>query len=288
MADNPRPSGEPPIEDPKPGAAGDGHSQDSSELRQDAAPAATSGGLAPGVAAARRARRMGGRPKPYPTAAGDLVSSGSSGTDTLQLDEPADRPENADETESTADTDPVAPASGQRLGRPAPGVRRRRVAIGLALVVFLGLTAAAVWLARIALDPPYSISGSLNDQVLAAAKSDVPLITSYSYKSIDQDSAKAQAVLTGQFKKDYTQSINTVVKPQLPTTKTVAVGQVTTAGLESASTDGTQVVVVVFGQQSVTNVTQTTPRIDPFQLRVTMQKVGNQWLVAKLDQLGAA
>ncbi|MHA3704323.1 hypothetical protein ACXR2U_19290 [Jatrophihabitans sp. YIM 134969] len=147
------------------------------------------------------------------------------------------------------------------------------VAVG---VVFLVRTLTA--------DP--AVDPAQTERALASAKSDVALLTSYGYQTIDADAAKAAAVITGGFKDQYLKAIDTVVKPQLPSSQTVAVGQVDTAGLVSAAPNGRQVVVLVYAQQSVTNKAQTTPRIDALQIRVTMDLVGGTWLVSALEQLG--
>jgi Mce-associated membrane protein len=51
------------------------------------------------------------------------------------------------------------------------------------------------------------------------------------------------------------------------------------------SADGKQVTVVVFGEQKVTNTSLSQPRIDLFRVRVTLDRVGGQWLVSKFDQI---
>lgn len=256
---------------------------------------------APGVVAARRARQLGGtrRPLPQPRPADDVdaavdTSKASKAAAPVGLTKPAPkssvgkaasrprprprptepRAKPAEPVEPTAATDPDAPA---RSGRTT-------VIASLVLTALL-LAVGVVFLVRTLTGDP-QVTQRETDRALAAAKSDVALLTSYGYQTIDADAAKAAEVITGQFKDQYLQAITTVVKPQLPTSQTVAVGQVDTAGLVSADPKGRQVVVLVYCQQSVTNKAQTTPRIDALQIRVTMERVGDDWLVSQLEQLG--
>jgi Mce-associated membrane protein len=253
----------------------------------------------PQAAAARRARQLGGtrRPQPGPRPAEPSDRSGET-----EASEEAAKPA-AVSTTKPAPKSSVGKAAARPRPRPrprptpgpdttvddapaatAPTRSRAPLAVSLGLVVVL-LAAGVVFLV-LSLTAKPEVSAAETERALAAAKSDVALLTSYGYQTIDADSAKAAAVITGDFKDQYLKAIDTVVKPQLPTTQTVAVGQVDTAGLVSADPKGRQVVVLVYAQQSVTNKAQTTPRIDALQIRVTMDLVDGQWLVSQLEQLG--
>lgn len=258
---------------------------------------------APGVAAARRARQLGGTRRPLPRPA--------DGTETA-ADTPADTPKPTRAAAPVGLTKPAPKSSvGKAASRPRPRPRpteprakpaepveptaatdtdaparsgRTTVIASLVLTALL-LAVGVVFLVRTLTGDP-QVTQRETDRALAAAKSDVALLTSYGYQTIDADAAKAAQVITGDFKDQYLKAIETVVKPQLPTSQTVAVGQVDTAGLVSADPKGQQVVVLVYCQQSVTNKAQTTPRIDALQIRVTMELVGGRWLVSQLAQLG--
>ena len=51
------------------------------------------------------------------------------------------------------------------------------------------------------------------------------------------------------------------------------------------SANGNQVTVVVFGEQKVTNTALSAPRIDPFRVRATLDRVNGHWLVSKFDPI---
>ena len=61
--------------------------------------------------------------------------------------------------------------------------------------------------------------------------------------------------------------------------------QVNKAGISTISSDGKQWVVLIYGQLQITNTSTASgePRIDPVGGVVTMDKVGDKWLVGKVD-----
>jgi Mce-associated membrane protein len=123
------------------------------------------------------------------------------------------------------------------------------------------------------------------DRALSAAKSEVPLILSYSYRSFDADVAKAKAQLTGRAVTDYTIAMAQTIKPAAIKVKAVVQAQTDGAGVESVSPDGKQVTFVVFGEQKVTNSSLAAPRTDLFRVRATLDLVGGHWLISKFDQI---
>ena len=133
--------------------------------------------------------------------------------------------------------------------------------------------------------PRKSGTTSERDQALAAAKSEVPVILSYDYKSFDAGLAKSKAALTGRAVTDYTKAMTTSIKPNAVKAKAVVQASTDGAGIESVSPDGKQVTVVVFGEQKVTNSTLTAPRTDIFRVRATLTLVGGHWLVSKFDPI---
>jgi Mce-associated membrane protein len=149
-------------------------------------------------------------------------------------------------------------------------------------VLVLALAVAAGWLATVSAS---NGSASQRDQALAAAKSAVPVILSYNYKSFDADLAKAQAQLTGRARSDYVQAMTKTIKPAAVKADVVVQAHTDAAGVETVSASGDQVTVVVFGEQKVTNTALTAPRTDPFRVRATLTRVAGQWLVSKFDQI---
>ena len=151
------------------------------------------------------------------------------------------------------------------------------------MVAIIAVAGGASWWLAANSDPAGSVSQ--RDQALSAAKSSVPLILSYSYQDFDASVRKADAELTGRAGTDYLTAMNTTIKAPAIKAKLIVAAQTDTAGVESVSADGTQVTVVVFGEQKVTNSSLSTPRIDPFRVRATMDLVAGHWKVAKFDQL---
>jgi hypothetical protein len=79
------------------------------------------------------------------------------------------------------------------------------------------------------------------------------------------------------------------VKKIAPQTKTVQVFQTIKAGVTSVSPDGKQWVVLVYGQQAVTDAKTKSgdaPRLDLSNPEVTLDLVGGKWLVSNLGNPG--
>jgi Mce-associated membrane protein len=167
--------------------------------------------------------------------------------------------------------------------RQSAGPRRAPVwSVVVLIVVALMLASALTWVLTA---NHRSNSHAAQDKVLAAAKSGAGLLLSYNYQHIDADKATTLPHLTGKFATDYATSMDTVIKPQAPKVKAVVEGQVDSAGIESVSPNGKQVVVVVFGQQKVSNTGLTQPRTDIARLRVTLDLVGDTWKISNLSQI---
>lgn len=206
-------------------------------------------------------------------------------------------------TDPEATTDVATPAESGRAASPgtaAPGTSEagssersaRRVATGRGIRPVVGyLLAAAVAVLIVVnvllltLPAPRGTSQADRDAVLSAAKTSTQLVISYDYHHVQADATKAEAHLTGGFATDYKKSIDGVISAQAPKVKAVVQGQIDTAAIESVSGSGDQVTVIVFGEQKVTNSSLSQPRTDIVRLRVTMQRVGNDWKIAKLDQI---
>ena len=124
-------------------------------------------------------------------------------------------------------------------------------------------------------------------QVLAAAKTCIAATTSYDYRKLKDSEAAGVTCSTGAFATQYKQAMETVVAKLAPQSQTVQTFQIAHAGIESVSDDGKQWVVLLYGQQSVTNKTTgaTKPRLDILSARATMVKVGGSWKVSKLDRV---
>jgi hypothetical protein len=282
----------------------------------------------PGAQAASRARRIGGRPLPGPRpsdADGERPTSPRGRSDTAGKAAGAGK---AGSPDKDADAAKAAKAERRRrllLGVPRrgpqqpkqarppldPAVFRRRVArTGTVLVVVSSVAVAAllgvglwlshgVWWAKTPLD---ARRNDVRSQVLAAAKSCTAAVLSFDYRSLDNSEQAGKNCSTGQLAKDYTTLMDQTVKKIAPQTKTVQVFQTIKAGVTSVSPDGKQWVVLVFGQESVTNTSTTsgstspspspsgsssaapssTPRLDISTAEVTLNQVNGRWLLSNM------
>jgi hypothetical protein len=172
----------------------------------------------------------------------------------------------------------------------ADGLRRRISRLGWIIAAVAALAAAVLlgvglWLTDGVWWAKSSTSAhreQVRQQVLAAAKTCTAAILSYDYRTLAQNEKTGQACATGQLKADYTKLMDTTVKTIAPQNKAVQVLQVAKAGITSVSSDGKQWVILVYGQQSVTTSTVTSPRLDISSASVTLNNVGGVWLVSNM------
>lgn len=174
-------------------------------------------------------------------------------------------------------------------GRPAKGNPLRRIALAagrlspvtrLLVVVFLSLLviasgALAGWKATQAADAKATQAD--RDAAASAAKTEIPQILTYSYKSLSKDLARGAADTTGQFKGEFNLEVQQIIKPQVPKEQVATKARAPVAVPIDSS--GNQVTVLVFVDQSTTSKSQPKARVSQNELRVTMQKVNGKWLV---------
>lgn len=254
----------------------------------------------PGVQAVSRARRIGGRPspgarpspRPSPGRHGeDAPADDSDVTDRAAIDAVDDVDDVDEQAGADEDVDEQAGAEGRpsrtetvRLRRQVDRLRWIPAQVAAATaVVLLALCvwqSHGVWWAK----PTHDSGSQVRQQVLAAAKPCVAAIVSYDYRALDASERAGQACITGAFRSDYTKAMETTVKTLAPQTKTVQVFQIAKAGVERVSPDGKQWVVVLYGQQQVTNTVtaKDKPRLDILNVEATLNQVGSKWLVSSI------
>jgi Mce-associated membrane protein len=115
-----------------------------------------------------------------------------------------------------------------------------------------------------------------------AAKDTTGKMLSYKPDSVDKELNDARALLTGGFRDEYTSLINDVVIPGAKQKQITAVATVPDGGAASVSAEPNHAVVLVFVNQTVV-VGQDTPTDTASSVRVTLDKVGDQWLISKFD-----
>jgi Mce-associated membrane protein len=126
---------------------------------------------------------------------------------------------------------------------------------------------------------------------MAAAEKAAPVIFSYDYRHLDQDFAKAEALLTGSFRDQYAKTTQTVVKPTALQYQGVvqavvakpANGGAPAVSVVSASPD--QVVVLAFIDQSTTSTRVNGTQVDQNRVLLTLTNTPKGWLVSGVDAL---
>jgi hypothetical protein len=262
----------------------------------------------PSAAAARRARRIGGRPAGTPRPDGEPEPPGPT--------EEAAEPEGPAPTQPVSVTKPTsvepappvvaasAPAAGEdaELGPPEP----RTVVItavpawlnwapaavltagALVMAVLLAVFSHGVWWGPDPKSVPQDKSAAaVREQVLAAAKTCVATTNTYKYTDLEGYESKALACTTGEFTSQLRDTIDKVIKVNAPRLKSSQTAQINRGGIEAVTSDGKQWTVLLFGQLSVTNTENKQPRTDPFAAEVRMNKVDGKWLMGGLTTVSS-
>lgn len=115
--------------------------------------------------------------------------------------------------------------------------------------------------------------------VQAATESTIAMLA-YQPDTVDQQLGAAADRLTGTFRDEYTQLVNDVVIPGSKEQRIAAVATVPAAASESASEN--HAVVLVFVNQTTT-IGNGTPSDSLSTVRVSLDKVGDRWLVSQFE-----
>lgn len=193
--------------------------------------------------------------------------------DARRAAEPADEPEEADDE---LDSD-VAASGDQTWRRLRWG---RAIAFGFLPAILLLAAAAAgylKWQDATARDADLARGASVQ-----AAKDATVRMLSYQPDTVDRDLEAARKLLTGDFQNSYTSLTHDVVIPGAKQRQISAVATVPAAASVSASPR--HAVVVVFVNQTVV-VGSDAPSDTASTVRVTLDKVGDQWLIAGFDPI---
>jgi Mce-associated membrane protein len=188
--------------------------------------------------------------------------------------------------ETDGETDSGGDASPARAG--GSGRRRGVLCAVLALLVVLGLVAAAV----LALE--YR-DGRAAERARAgaaeAARKAAPVVLSYDHRHLDRDFAAARAHLTGSFRAEYRRTTTSVVAPTARKYRGVVRATVVAppgggepaVSVVSASPD--RAVVLLFVNQITTSTQVSGPRVDLNRVRMTLARTSGGWKVSAVDAL---
>ncbi len=161
-------------------------------------------------------------------------------------------------------------------GEPPAG-RRRWIVPAVALVASLALLGTVAGI-------------SLQDQGADArtgrvaanqARTSIEQMLSYNYKTIDAQSAQIEGLLTGSFKTEFSTAMDKQIKPLAVKNQTVVQARVSDVGVMSSSP--TTVKVLAFVNQARVGADQKSPVVDQNRVLATLSKVGDRWLISRVD-----
>jgi Mce-associated membrane protein len=187
----------------------------------------------------------------------------------------------------TATDRPAAGRHRHAAERPLRSPRERATLV-LSLLCVPAAAAAMIFLAVTpsSQQSESSLLSTTSRAGLAAARTAIPTILSYDYRSIGSDIAKAKAVETGVFAQQYAKVARPLLS-QARQLKAIVQATVGSAGVVSAGPH--TVVVLLFVDQATVreepgqHVPQT--RIDQDRVQATMTNVNGRWLVSALAAL---
>jgi Mce-associated membrane protein len=180
----------------------------------------------------------------------------------------------SEDTEAQDAKDVDAPVRKRRI------VWSRALVFGVLPVLALLIAAAAGFLKW--QDAWVRGSGDAAIESVAAAKESTVAILSYQPDSVEKDLGTARDRLTGKFRDSYTDLVHDVVVPGAKKSHISAIATVPAAASVSATPN--HAVALVYVDQTVT-VGNDAPADTASTVRVTMEKVGNRWLISSFDPI---
>jgi Mce-associated membrane protein len=190
-------------------------------------------------------------------------------TDEVDTTEDADEPtEDADETSESAE--PEAPKRRIQWARV--------FAFGVLPAVALLLALGAGYLKW--MDNSVRNDETARIESMQTAKDSTIALLSYKPETVEQQLGAARDLLTGDFRDSYISLTNDVVIPGAKQKQIAAVA--TVPAVASVSANPNEAVALVFVNQTVI-VGQDAPTDTASSVRVTLDKVGDRWLISKFD-----
>ncbi|MEU0267231.1 DnaJ domain-containing protein [Nocardioides sp. NPDC006303] len=209
--------------------------------------------------------------------------------DAADDDEPADEELDAEESAATGRTLPLLPT----WGLVAAGALALAAVVAAGVVFFGQEKVSTVANNNVTTS---TVEGAVGKQItrnhkllveeqggeaLEAAKKAVVPLLSYDYSKMDESKSKAHDVMTKDYREDYDR-LFAVLVDNVPETKTVVKTLAPVdAGVIRVSEDTVQILVLV--DRQVTNAQRSTPIGYQEYAMLTMAKVGDEWLVDKVE-----
>lgn len=124
-------------------------------------------------------------------------------------------------------------------------------------------------------------AGLARSQSVAAARDSTVAVLSFRSDTVDQDVAAARKRLTGAFLDTYTQATQEALIPNAKERHVSAAATVPAAASESVTEN--HAVVLLFVNETV-RIGNSPPTDAPSIVRVTLDKIGERWLISGFDQ----
>lgn len=199
------------------------------------------------------------------------------------------------DTEADTDTDTDTESAAKHSAVDEPGTveeaevakpaKPKRQTNRSRIIAFAVLPALAFALAVGAgvlkfLDSGVRQSATARAESVQAAKDSTIALLSYKPDTVEQQLTAAQDRLTGEFRGEYADLTKNVVIPGAKEKQISAVASV--PGAASVSADPGEAVVLLFVNQTVT-VGNSVPTDTASSVRITLDKIGDRWLISKFD-----
>lgn len=177
--------------------------------------------------------------------------------------------------------EPIAEQTQAATG-PAPTGGRNLVWVLGSVVLVLAMLTAFLGYQAYATRGQGPVETSRRDAV-GAARNAARLVFSYDYRHLAKDFAAGRATTTGVFRDEYDKTTAKLVNDVAPRYKAVVVADVSDSAVITASV--TQVVTLVFLNQSSSSTLAAQPKITQSRLELTMVHQGGHWLVSRIKAL---
>jgi Mce-associated membrane protein len=179
---------------------------------------------------------------------------------------------------AAADEEQVAPAGPREPAAARPGARLVPTWLIVALAVW---AAAAVGVTAYLWQQPSedAVESAVGTARTAAERAAVPLL-SYDYQSLDADQEAAHDVITSGYRSRDYDDLFEVIRENAPATQTVVDVEVVASAVVRAGEDRSE--ILLFVDRPTTNKATTEPVVYKDQVTLTMQRVGDEWLVDDL------
>ena len=195
-----------------------------------------------------------------------------------EVEEPAPAVEPAADSDDSDDAELLSDETAPTVVHEA---RPERRPVATWLLAVLGVLAAlSVGLAAYLFSQPSeaAVEEATGSARAAAERAIVPVL-SYDYRTLDEDQAAAQDLLTSDYRGDY-DDLFEVIRDNAEPTKTVVEVEVIASSVVRSGED--RVEILLFVNRPTTNAENKEPVVYKDQVTVTMERVDDDWLVDNL------